>query len=133
MHELSIASNLVELVQQHLDGQESRRVRAVGIRIGGLVDLSPEALQTGYQIVCQETSLAESVLKIETVPIAAQCRTCGRQTEIDRHFYICAHCQSADIEITSGLELDLSWIEFEETSPPEQTVPEMATTGKGLR
>ena len=101
---------------------------AVGVRVGGLVDLSCEALQTGYLIVCQGTPLAGSSLQIEHIPISAHCRSCGKETEIDKHFYICSHCLSADVEISSGLELDLAWIDLDDT--PAFAERESAPAGK---
>jgi hydrogenase nickel incorporation protein HypA/HybF len=118
MHELSIAMNLVDLVRAQMKGREQAAVRAIGVRVGDLVDLSAEALQTGFQIACADTSLMGSVLEIEAVPVVARCRACGRPTEVVRQFFLCAHCLSADVEITSGLELDLSWIEVDEAPPP---------------
>ena len=132
MHELSIAENLVAQVQKHLAGRERFIVRAVGIRIGDLTDVSSEALQFGYQIACQGTALAGSQLQIAAVPVAAHCKICRRQTEIEQYLFLCSHCGSADIEVTSGLELDLAWVDIDdidsESSRPE---PEATSAGEG--
>ncbi len=117
MHELSVATNLVTLVEQQLVGRKQAVVRSVGVRIGGLVDISVEALQFGYQIACQGTPLATSTLQIESIPITARCLSCQARTEIIQQLYLCSRCHSADVEIVSGLELDLAWIEIDSATP----------------
>lgn len=126
MHELSIASNLITIVQQHMAGREQSRVRAVGVRIGGLVDISIEALQTGYEIATQGTPLAQSVLEIESVPIRAQCRACNEETQVARYEFWCSRCGGSDIDITSGMELNLAWIDIDEGSSSGPHQPAVA-------
>ncbi len=122
MHELSIATDLVHLVQQHLQYRESAVVRAVGLRIGGLVDLSIDSLKFGYEIACKGTPLADSTLEIETVPVVARCRLCQAESEIVQMRFECGQCHNADVEVVSGMELDLGWIDVDEDDSESNTV-----------
>ncbi|RME31043.1 MAG: hydrogenase maturation nickel metallochaperone HypA, partial [Candidatus Zixiibacteriota bacterium] len=49
MHELSIAVNIMEAVQQQLPAADQARLKAIGLRIGELTDVVPEALTFGFE------------------------------------------------------------------------------------
>ena len=123
MHELAIAETLVKLVQNNVVQRDRCAVRKVGVRIGELTDVYIDALKFGYQIACQGTVLEGSKLEIESVAISAHCNTCGRQDEIERHLFICSHCGSNDIKVTSGMELDLAWIEIDDADADDSHEP----------
>lgn len=122
MHELSIAQNIVASVMDYLERHHPncKKVAAVGVRVGLLTDLSPDALAFGYEVSCKGTVLDGSTIKIEKVPVTALCRDCGQRTTIEDLFFRCAICQSGNLEMETGMELDLAWIEIENCSAIEK-------------
>ena len=114
MHELAIAESIVDIVikakvDQHLDG-----IRAVGVRIGALTDVVPEALEFGFEAIIKDTDLEGCDLKIERIPPRGDCLTCERQIEVEDFIFICPHCGSRDLNITQGQELEIAFIEVDD-------------------
>ena len=42
---------------------------------------------------------------INTIPITARCRNCGRTTRVNRFRFRCHTCSSADLDVVTGREL----------------------------
>ncbi len=111
MHELSIAQNIIEAVIAAMPEHALRRVSAVGIRLGTLSSVDAEALRFGYEALTKDTPLAESELRIETVPTRAVCRKCGHEFGVDDFVFICPRCESSQSDLISGQELEIAYFE----------------------
>jgi hydrogenase nickel incorporation protein HypA/HybF len=114
MHELAIAESIVDTVlkakvDKHLNG-----IRAVGVRIGVMTDIVPEALEFGFEAIVKDTALDGCSLKIERIPVRGSCRACRKFIEVEDFVFICPHCASRDLEITQGQELDITFIEIDD-------------------
>ncbi len=77
MHELSIASTLVESVLEFANTPPPKKVLKVLLQIGELTCVEPEQLQFCYSAVIQETAIENSTLEIERVPAEVACPHCG--------------------------------------------------------
>jgi hydrogenase nickel incorporation protein HypA/HybF len=77
MHELSIASNLVESVLEFANSPPPKKVLKVLHQIGELTCVEPDQLQFCYTAVTQETAIQDSMLEIERVPAEVACPHCG--------------------------------------------------------
>ena len=77
MHELSIASNLVESVLEFANSPPPKKVLKVLLQIGELTCVEPDQLQFCYQSIIPETAIAESTLEIERVPAEVKCPHCN--------------------------------------------------------
>lgn len=95
MHELSIATTLLDLVRQHTP--EGAAVSRVHVRAGALRAIEPEAMQLAWSAATSETDLASSSLDLELLPWRLTCPDCGREWEADDPFEPCTcgcgHCQ----------------------------------------
>ena len=115
MHEAAIASNIITALTERLeDGRITGRIKVVNLRIGRLTAVVSENLRFLFEIMAQETKLAGATLAIEDVPVRAHCKACGAEFEIDELFFFCRQCNSPDLEIRSGRELDIASVEVEE-------------------
>ncbi len=114
MHELSIAQSIVETVLQEMERRNLKEVKAIGLRVGALSGVMAEALQFNYEVIVKETPLEHTRLEIEDVPVRARCRACGHRFEVREPFFLCPGCGSGDVEIQSGQELDIAYLEVEE-------------------
>lgn len=79
MHELSIASSLVESVLEFLETHEAKKVVAVRLAIGELTCVEAEQLRFCYNFVTEGTAAAESELEIERTEAAVRCPHCNYQ------------------------------------------------------
>ena len=111
MHELSVSSAIVATAVRHAEG---RRVTAVHVRLGHLRQVVPSSLAFYWDIVSRETVCEGSVLHQEVVPAALGCKSCGERTELLQPIFRCAACGSGDVEVLSGEELEVEFIEVEE-------------------
>ena len=48
MHELSVAQNIVEIIQQHIPESELERVIAVRLKIGAAAGIVPDSLEFSF-------------------------------------------------------------------------------------
>jgi hydrogenase nickel incorporation protein HypA/HybF len=113
MHELSIASAIVEIVERHAAG---RKVTGVDVKVGHLRQVVPDALEFAFELVSKDTVAEGAVLAIEEVPAFAQCRACGAETELKQFPAHCTECGSLDVELDGGDELLVDSLELEDAA-----------------
>lgn len=114
MHELAIANSIVKTVLDEAKRQNLGRVSSVGLRIGLLSDVVPEALEFGFSAITKGTPLEGARLKIENVPVQAECTDCAARFGVKELVFQCPECQSGNIELKQGQELEIVYIEVED-------------------
>ena len=77
MHELSIASAVVESVLEFIESRRVKKVLAVRLAIGELSHVEEEQLRFCYEAVTDQTPMAGSELEIETVEAIVRCGKCS--------------------------------------------------------
>ena len=114
MHELSIATALVELAEAEARRAGARKVIAVTLRLGTLAGVVADALRFCYDIATEATLLEGSRLIIEDVPVVVHCDPCGREVEVANVLsFCCPLCGTPSVTIRRGRELELESIEIE--------------------
>ncbi|MDZ7363260.1 MAG: hydrogenase maturation nickel metallochaperone HypA [candidate division KSB1 bacterium] len=114
MHELSIASAIVDTVTQEIKRQNLPPVQTIVVRIGALSSVVPEALQFGFEAIIPDTLLANTKLQIEWTPVQGKCRVCNHEFTVEDFVFACPACQSGQIEVTRGDELEIAFLEVDE-------------------
>lgn len=113
MHEMSIAQSVLEIVNDTLQQNPGSKLKKVVVKVGELVAVVPDSLQFCYQALTADTPLQGSELVIEVIPVAAYCQDCGKEFKIDSFFFVCPHCESTNVKVLSGQELQVSELEVE--------------------
>ena len=112
MHELSIATSLVESLLEIAKKQSSNKVVAVQLRVGKLRLISLDQLKFSYKILSKGTILEGSRLSIEETHGIARCPNCGYAREFETanmefHFappsLLCPRCTTT-LNIEGGEE-----------------------------
>jgi hydrogenase nickel incorporation protein HypA/HybF len=103
MHELSLATSIVDAVCDKAGG---RAVRRVTVRIGALMAVVPEAMEFCFGLAVEGTVADGAVLAIEHRPGTAHCRSCNADVRLRDPILLCP-CGSADLEVTGGRELQI--------------------------
>lgn len=117
MHELSLATSVVELATRHAAEQGGGRVTAVTLRIGRLSCVHEDALRFSFDLVRAGTPLADARLEIVPVPVRIWCPACGGERELPGiQRFACPDCGTPSADIRAGRELDLESIELVETA-----------------
>jgi hydrogenase nickel incorporation protein HypA/HybF len=113
MHELSLASAIVEACDERACGT---RVRRVCLLVGALSCVLPESLTFCFEVAAKGTALEGASLEIEMVPAASRCRDCGGAVLMREIFAACG-CGSLNLEPPrGGNELRILSIEIEEAA-----------------
>jgi hydrogenase nickel incorporation protein HypA/HybF len=111
MHELSVARAVVDIATRHGGG---RRVTAVQLRVGHLRQVAPDSLAFAFEHVAVGTPCEGARLDQEVVPGRLVCAACHHGWELDAAMFRCPRCDSPDVRITAGNEVEVESIEVEE-------------------
>ncbi len=107
MHEMSVAQNIFEIMQQYVPVHEARDVRTVKLRIGDLAGVVPESLEFCFSVLADGTSFHDAKLDIEHIPLTIHCKSCDGTSRPDMPIFVCPSCKSSDVDILSGMELQV--------------------------
>jgi hydrogenase nickel incorporation protein HypA/HybF len=113
MHELSIASAILDTVRNEAEKHPGAHIAKVGVRVGALSGVVPDALSFGFECLVQGTDLEPLVLVIEPVPRRQRCSACAFAFEVEGEDLSCPRCGRAETLLTGGEELDLAYLELE--------------------
>jgi hydrogenase nickel incorporation protein HypA/HybF len=93
MHELSLATDLVNTAMATAKQNNAKKVLSVTVEIGELAMVNPEQLAFMYEVLTEENMLKGSKLHIETVPAVMECKNCGYKGPVeDRYTCACPKC-----------------------------------------
>ncbi len=110
MHELKIATEIIETVQAEMIRRDLERIGAVGLAVGALSGVDPDALGFAYDASVIGTSLHGSRLDIEFIPVEGRCLACEHEFSVDDLCFVCPECGSGKLDIIRGQELNIVWL-----------------------
>jgi hydrogenase nickel incorporation protein HypA/HybF len=113
MHEMSIAENIKEIVIETLADMDTPKLKSVTIEVGELTAVIPESLEFCFQIAIERTSFKGAKLNIVEQPLMGECTQCTEKFKIRNFSFICPSCQSSQIKVTGGQELNVTELEVE--------------------
>ncbi len=113
MHELSIADNIINAVKDASQSRGMTVVSKIGIRIGTLSSVDPEALTFGFDILKRDQGWDACALAIESVATGARCRKCNHEFEVADFVFVCPSCESSQCDLLRGQELEIAYFEGE--------------------
>jgi len=111
VHELSLASAVVNTVAKHADG---RRVTVVNLRVGRLRQVIPDTLGFYFEFVARDSVCEGARLELEVIDARLRCRPCAHEWDIEIPAFRCPQCGGSEVEIASGEEFEVESIEVEE-------------------
>ena len=98
MHELAIARNIHATVLREMEDRRLPGISRIGLSIGSLSGVVPDAL-------------ADACLEIKNCPGRGSCTQCYAEFDMDDFSFSCPQCDSPDVRVESGRELDITWLE----------------------
>jgi hydrogenase nickel incorporation protein HypA/HybF len=114
LHELSIAEAILDAVRTEAGKRPGAHVTKVGVRVGALSGVEPEALSFGFSALVQGTDLEPLELVIEPVPRRQRCPACDFTFEVAEDNLACPRCARGETLLAGGEELNLAYLEVEE-------------------
>ena len=113
MHEMGIANSVLETALAYARRTPGARVRKIGIRIGELAGVDPEALSFCFDALVKGTQLAPLALEIEYCLRHSYCERCRESRAAEGFVTACRAC-GGPLEIAGGNELDLAYLEVDD-------------------
>jgi hydrogenase nickel incorporation protein HypA/HybF len=114
MHELSVADAILDTVRKEAAKHPGAHVAKVGVRIGVLSGVVPDALSFGFECLVRGTDLEPLALVIESTPRRQHCALCDFTFEATGDDLACPRCGQPETVFAGGDELDLAYLELEE-------------------
>lgn len=117
MHELGIAAAILEKVEAEARRRPGARFTRVGVRVGEISGVDPDALSFGFECLVKDTTFDDLALEIESCPRVQRCSHCANDFPAADSMTACPKCGAADTTCIGGEELDIAFIELEEPEP----------------
>jgi hydrogenase nickel incorporation protein HypA/HybF len=114
MHELGIAASVLDTVQAEARKRPGMRPCRVGLRIGELAAVDPEALRFAFEALTRETEIESLALEIEMCPRRQRCCDCATVFEVRDFAFACPRCGALRTECISGDELEIAYLEVDD-------------------
>jgi len=114
MQAVSIAQEILTIVESCLPEGNRFKVNWVKIELGEFSNILPEPLEFGFEVLSKETRLSGARLLIEKIPLTVKCSVCGIITTLTEPFFYCPLCDSPNVEILTGTEMKVIEIEINE-------------------
>ena len=112
MHELSIAMNIVEIVDEHCRRENGSEVSAVELEIGKLSGVVVEALHFALESAKAGSPMQNAIIEVHTIEGKARCTLCGHPFETLEYVNLCPVCNSFSCEIIQGKEMKVKSIQI---------------------
>jgi len=114
MHEMSIATSILDAVDKECARHPGARAIKVGLRIGEWSGVDPNALQFCFDALLTGTTPHPPTLDIDFRPRQNRCPICGTEFALKDYEIQCPACGEPATEAISGQELELAYVELEE-------------------
>ncbi len=112
MHELSIAINIIENIEDETKKINATSISDLTIEIGRLSGVVMEALEFAMQEAVKGTILQDARIAYNTIDAKAKCNSCGEEYLTEDFFSVCPKCNNPYSDITEGKELRITKIKI---------------------
>jgi hydrogenase nickel incorporation protein HypA/HybF len=122
MHELGIVTHVAKTLDETAVEHKITKIGSVTLEIGEV-----SGIITDYFIDCwnyfkvRHPVLAESELKIETIPAVTYCTSCRGRYETVKYGIECPYCHSRETYLIQGNECTIKEIEAETDDEADET------------
>lgn len=114
MHELGIASSILDCVQAEARRHPEVRITKVGVKIGELAGVDVDSLQFGFEAIVKDTEWDGLLLEVESIPRMQRCPKCQHEFRMTDYDPQCPRCGEFATQCISGEELDIAYMEVDE-------------------
>ena len=101
MHELGVASEILEVALSEADRHAAKKVTSIRLRVGVLRGIEPENLSFLFGHLARGTPAEGASLEIVEEPIRVECPACGA-SEARTFTYECPRCNRSGVSVTGG-------------------------------
>lgn len=105
MHELSLAEDILRMVEASAVRAHFTRVAALRLEAGALAGVEVGALRFALDAIRPGTCLDSAQIEIDTPPGRAWCAPCSAEVRIDHRADPCPLCGGHPVRVTGGAAL----------------------------
>ena len=109
MHELSIAEELLRIIEKRASEEGIGSVEKIELRIGEYSGILPDSLQFAFEVLSKGKLTEGASVEVEMISPKFLCGKCGE--EVISYETNCPKCGSEDLTLRRGDELEI--ISFE--------------------
>ncbi len=122
MHELSVTQEIVNILVEEARKHGVNRVTMVKLKLGTFSTFQPEAVNFYFEILKKDfPELETTELQIELEPGRCMCRECNLEFESSGDMFpVCPRCGSIFVEILSGKDFLIEYMEVEDEDKSTQ-------------
>jgi hydrogenase nickel incorporation protein HypA/HybF len=113
MHEMGIANSVLDAVRTETRRFPFGHIYKVGVRIGELAGVNPDALSFCFEALVRGTELEPLAVEIEFCPRRHRCHACGQSFAAPAEDSACAKCGMTDSQFSGGDELEIAYLEVD--------------------
>lgn len=113
MHELSIASYLLETVLAEAEKRAAQRVVAISLVVGERAGVVEDSLRFCFELIAPETAAAGAELVVRYAPMRFACAACGGEYSPAGGSFRCPGCGEVGQVTSDGSELLIESLEIE--------------------
>ncbi|HOH83360.1 MAG TPA: hydrogenase maturation nickel metallochaperone HypA [Bacteroidales bacterium] len=110
MHELSIATSIIEIAEDFARSHQAEKISRIEIEVGQLSGIVKESLVFALELAVKNTVLESAEVVITEIPGKSICQACKHEFDNPDWYTPCPECQSMNTEITAGKELQIKSI-----------------------
>ena len=117
MFEFTLTNSVNDAIQRLCRQTGWKKIRRVMIRIGGARTVNPELMAFIFSAVSKDTPAEGALLSVMLLPVTVKCNSCGKISTREDADITCPICSSSNVQIISGLELNIEALEVDNTDP----------------
>jgi hydrogenase nickel incorporation protein HypA/HybF len=106
VHELGVASEILEVALSEADRHAAKKVTSIRLRVGVLRAIEPENLSFLFGHLARGTTAEGALLEIVEEPVRVECAACG-VSEARAFTFECPRCHGPNVSVTGGDSLSI--------------------------
>ncbi len=105
MHEMSIVSGILRIVEDQARTAEAKVINSIELEIGQLAGIEIDSLNFCFEVARRGTMAETAELVIRDIPGMGYCPECDKNVPVDFHMAVCGQCNEALVDVFQGREL----------------------------
>lgn len=112
MHEMSVVDGILKIAVDVMKKNHCRSIKAIGLKVGEMSGVELEALNLAFDVITRGTPAEGAALRINRIPITAQCNRCQKIFRVRHYNFFCPECDGVLI-LKSGRELQVEYVDVD--------------------
>ncbi|HNY66590.1 MAG TPA: hydrogenase maturation nickel metallochaperone HypA [Deltaproteobacteria bacterium] len=104
MHEMSLVSSMLDIVEEYAAQHSFGKVNVLKLSFGALSCIEPSALKLSFEVFSKDTRAEGARLEYVIHPATVHCLFCSRDLPVPEYPAVCPECSSNEVALVGGFE-----------------------------